>query len=145
MADAETEDGIVKILIGLIKTLAMAAGTMAEMIGEPQFLDPDTPRARFRYDKPDAYVFQALMCVRIASGLRACTILLVNNHTTEMGVLFRTIDDVASQIMFVDEIIEKGEANVTAMQRQFLERYFDDDDRTTEEMLEDSVKPKRRF
>jgi uncharacterized protein YqkB len=41
-----------------------------------------------------------------------------------MGVLFRTIDDFLADVLFVDEVIDSGRANVA--QQQYLDRYFDD-------------------
>jgi hypothetical protein len=70
--------------------------------------------------------------------------LLASGHTTEIGVLFRTIDDFLADIVFADEIIERGLANATVAQREWLEGYFVDEKRTTDEMLADSVDPARR-
>lgn len=136
MAHPIIEDTIVGILGNIIELLCMAADSMAEMLGQPDFLDADTLRRRFRYEKPDAHTLQVLMCVRVASSLRAALILLEEAHTTEMAVLFRTIDDFLADIAFVDEVVEKGIENATTAQKEFLERYFIDDKRTTKELLE---------
>lgn len=58
-------------------------------------------------------ILQVLLCVRIASALRACVVLLANGHMMEMDVLFRTIDDFLADITFADEIIEQGIENAT--------------------------------
>ncbi len=100
---------------------------MEQLIDKPAFLDEDTRDRRFRFDKPNALILQVLMCVRITSGLHAALALLRNYHTTEMAVLFRTIDDFLADAMFVDEVIEKGEASATAAQKKFLEQYFVDE------------------
>lgn len=136
MANSETEEKIVAVLFGIIELLSESVGMMEKMIDKPVFLDADKRMRRFRFEHPNALVFQVLMCVRIASGLRAAGILLMNGHTTEVGVLFRTIDDFIADITFVDELLEKGPDNVTVSQKEFLERYFVDDKRTTEELLE---------
>jgi len=140
MADLETENRIVQVLLGIIEMLSMSVAMMEQMIAKPTFLDAGTRSKRFRFEKPDALIFQVLMCVRIVSGLRAAAILLMNAHVTEVGVLFRTIDDLIAEINFVDELIEKGPENVTASQREFLDLYFVDDNRTTEDLLENRRK-----
>ncbi len=93
-------------------------------------------KLRFRFEHPTPQILQVLMCVRVASALRAALTLLLAAHTTEMAVLFGTMDDFLADINFVDEIIEKGLENVTASQRKFFELYFADDDRTNEDLLE---------
>jgi len=118
----------------------MTVRQFEKLIEKPAFVDADKPMRRFRFEHPDAKIFQVLMCVRVASGLRAALLLLLEGHTTEMGVLFRTTDDFLAAINFVDEIIEKGPETVTAAQRAFLDQYFVDDKRTTEEMLESRKK-----
>jgi hypothetical protein len=147
MANADTEELFVGILAGIIKKLSLSVDEMAEAVGAPAFLDADKPTARFRYVNPDGRVYIVLMCVRIASALRAAMVLLVNNHTMEMGVLFRTIDDFCAEITFVSELLEKGDddPNVTVEQKTFLERYFVDDSRTSEQMLADSTDPKKKI
>lgn len=59
-------------------------------------------------------------------------------------MLFRTIDDFLADIAFADEVIENGIESATVAQKEWLEGYFTDDKRTTEEMLADSVDPARR-
>lgn len=144
MANANLENHIVAILQGIIKSLSMAVRMMEEVIPKPQFIDGDTERKRWRFKEGSPQILQVLMCVRIASALRACVVLLANKQTTEMGVLFRTIDDYLADITFADEIIEKGIENVTSAQREWLDGYFVDDSRTTAEMLADSVAPAKK-
>jgi hypothetical protein len=134
------EEAKAAILVNLVELLSMAVRIMEDKIEKPKFLDPETPLARFRFENPTPNILQVLMCARVASGLRAALILLMEAHTTEIGVLFRTIDDFLADINFIDEILEKGAENVTQAQREFVELYFVDDARTIEERLEDSVK-----
>jgi hypothetical protein len=136
VADRKTEEQIVAVLLGIIELLAQSVEMMEKMIEKPVFMDDGTSKRRFRFTNPDALVFQVLMCARISSGLRAAAILLMNAQTTEVGVLFRTIDDFIANINFADELIDKGPENVTVAQREFLETYFVDDKRTSEELLE---------
>jgi hypothetical protein len=140
VADRKTEEQIVAVLLGIIELLAQSVGIMEKMIEKPVFMDDGTSKRRFRFTNPDALVFQVLMCARISSGLRAAAILLMNAQTTEVGVLFRTIDDFIANINFADELIDKGPENVTVAQREFLETYFVDDKRTSEELLESRKK-----
>jgi hypothetical protein len=135
MASDALEGKILEALDILIGILSSAVLKMEGLIEKPVFLDRDDPsRARYRFENPDAKIFQVLMCARVASGLRAAFVLLLASHTTEMGVLFRTIDDFLADIMaFADEIVE-GTALTTA-QRDFVSKYFVDDPRTPEEIL----------
>lgn len=144
MADPTTEQKIVVILLGIIKLLALSVEQMEEVIPKPKFLDQETERARWRFEVGSPLILQVLMCVRVSSALRACAILLGSGHTTEMGVLFRTINDFLSDITFADEVIEKGIDKVTTTQRDWVESYFIDEKRTTQEMVRDSVEPARR-
>jgi hypothetical protein len=98
---------------------------MTGLIDKPVFLDAGTANARFRYERPNALTLQVLKCVRVVSALDAAVILLTRGHTTEVGVLFRTIDDFLADIMFVDEAVTTGNAN--AAQQQFLDKYFVDE------------------
>jgi hypothetical protein len=141
MADVKTENQIVTILYGIIKALSMSVGEMEQVIPKPVFLDSDPARKRWRFEEGSPEILQVLLCVRIASALRACVVLLANGHMMEMGVLFRTIDDFLADITFADEIIEQGIENATTVQKEWLEGYFIDDDRTTAELLADSVDP----
>ncbi len=125
------------ILWNLIEGLSRFVKIFEQVIERPKFVDVETPQARFVFENPNPHILQVLMCVRVASGLRACMILLNEAHTTEVGVLFRTIDDFLADINFVDELIEKSRENVTEAQRQFVDNYFIDDARTIEERLED--------
>lgn len=125
-----------------IECLAGLVAIFEEIIERPKLVGADTPQARFRFEKPNPHVLQVLMCVRVASGLRASMILLKADHTTEVAVLLRTIDDFLADIVFVDESIEKGVENVTESQRQFIDKYFVDDARTVEEQLADGGKPR---
>jgi|GEM_PF-609701 len=140
MADPETEDKIVTILANIIDLLGMSVSMMEQLIEKPEFVDAGTPNKRFRFKNPTPQILQVLKCVRVVSGLRASVVLLVNDYTTEMAVLFRTIDDFLADIAFVDEIIEKGLENVTTAQKRYLEQYFVDDKRSTEELLENRAK-----
>lgn len=136
MASLEAERKIVGVLVGLIEMLAISVSLMEQLIEKPKFLDGGTAHRRFRFEEPDALTYQVLMCVRIASGLRAAAILLMSDHVIEVEVLFRTIDDFIADINFVDEIIEKTLENVTTAQREFLDKYFVDEKLTTEDLLE---------
>jgi len=100
---------------------------MERLIPKPAFLDAGTKDKRFRFDSPTPQILQVLMCVRIASGLDACLDLLAVGHTTEIGVLLRTIDDFVGDVFFVDEVIDKGESNATTSQIKFLKDYFIDE------------------
>jgi hypothetical protein len=144
MADPILENKIISILFNIIDLLNMSVGEFEKSIPKPVFLDADIERKRWRFEQGSPQVLQVLMCVRVASGLRACVVLLANGQMTEIGVLLRTIDDFLGEITFVDEIIEKGIENCTTEHKQFLEDYFFDNNRTTEEMLEDSVNPRRK-
>jgi hypothetical protein len=125
MGDAVPEEKIVFILSGLIKAMSMAVDYMAEAIEARVFLDADGDKSRWRYPNPNALTLQVLKCVRIVSALRAAMILLSKSHTTEVGVLFRTIDDFISDIMFVDEVVSTGKS--TLAQQEYFDKYFDDE------------------
>jgi hypothetical protein len=135
-----TEQQIVTVLGGIVDLLCMSVREFEKLIEKPTFVEDDKPIRRFRFEHPNALIFQVLMCARVASALRAALLLLRESHTTEMGVLFRTIDDFLADVNFVDEIIEKGPENVTVSQREFLDLYFVDDKRSSEEMLENRKK-----
>jgi len=135
VADPISEEQFFTIVCGLIELLGMSVGVMERMIEKPQYLDSGTPNRRFRFVSPDERTFQVLMCVRVASALRAAAILLRNYQTTEVGMLFRPIDDFLADIMYVDEIVENGSAGVTVAQQQFLDRYFIDDKLNIEERM----------
>lgn len=64
MADPIMESKIVAILLGIIKSLAMSVEMMAEIVPKPVFLDDEPERKRWRFEKPDPYILQVLMCVR---------------------------------------------------------------------------------
>jgi len=119
------EDAILGILNGLITGLPMIVAQMEQVIQPPALLDAGTDKQRFRYENPDALTLEVLKCVRIASALRAAFTLLVNGHTIEVGVMFRTIDDACGDFFFVDEVIDTGKAN--AAQAKYLAEYFGDE------------------
>ena len=144
MADADLENKIIAILFNIIRLLELSVAEFEKLIPKPVFLDADTERKRWRFEQGSPQILQVLMCVRVASGLRACVVLLANGQMTEIGVLLRTIDDFLAEITFMDEVTEKGIDNCTTEHKRFLEEYFFDNNRTTEEMLEDSVNPTRK-
>lgn len=135
MPDADKEKQYFTIICGLIDLLVMSVSVLEQTIEKPQFIDAEGSKPRFRYSDPDELTFELMMCARVASALRAAAILLQNCHTTEVAVLFRTIDDFIANFMSVDEVLIKGAENVTASQRTFLERYFTDDPRSVEEKM----------
>lgn len=143
MADVNTEDKLFTIFVGAIELLCQAVTQMEALIEKPEFLDADTADKRFRFKSPDLLVFQVLMCVRIASGLRAASILLAQNHAIEVAVLFRTIDDFIADVDFADEVIERGGEAVTVSQKEFLDKYFLIDERSIEQRLESPAKVSR--
>jgi hypothetical protein len=126
MADQATEEKNFSILWDLVRLLSVSAQIMAGTVTELTFVDAGTPRARFRHEKPDVHVFQVLMCVRIASGLRAALILMRENHLTEAAVVMRTIEECVSHIEFIDGIIHESEASAAALHNDSLNLYFGD-------------------
>jgi hypothetical protein len=103
-----------------ITLLGEAIPVLEGAINRPTFIN-DGRRARFRYERPDERTIQLLMCVRIASGLRAACLLVSYGHIIEAGVILRTVDDFFGDIIFVEEAIAAG-PNV--VQAQFLHNYF---------------------
>jgi hypothetical protein len=144
MADTKTENEIIAVLFKLVGSLSHAIEQMESAIPKPVFIDTDSERKRWRFIDPSPQVFQVLMCVRIASALRASLILLINGCPTEIGVLLRTIDDFIGEIVFIDEVLPGGAGIVTTEHKQFLENYFFDNKRTADEMLADSINPSRK-
>jgi hypothetical protein len=144
MASPIAEAKIVDILFGIIQALSKSVEMMEQAIPKPVYLDAGTKRRRWRFTDGSPRILQVLKCARIASALRACVVLLASSQMIEMEVLFRTIDDFLADITFADEIIEKGIENATVDQRKWMEAYFIDNNRTTEEMLADSVDPTKR-
>lgn len=119
--------------------------TMVARIGRPIFI-PEPSVQRFEYPGQDARVLQVLKCVRIVSGLNAAVVLLRSGYTTEVGVLFRTIDDAIDEIVFVQDGVENAE---TSDHRRFVEQFFTFETRTGEEMVADTTQrsqvPRRRI
>jgi hypothetical protein len=121
----QKERGHIAEIMHFADVLADAIAPTAEALGSPEWIE-DGDNQRFRYRHPDAKVLQVLMCVRIASGLRAATFLLLNGHTSEVAVLLRTIHDFVGEIGFADEVLLAKEPTLT--QQKFIAEFFEDQD-----------------
>lgn len=135
-----TEPEKVELIKQAIGELEVALSLLVAKIGPPIYI-PESEKPRFRYTVADPLILMVLKAVRVVSGLNAATVLLEAGYVVEMGVLFRTIDDFIDEITFVGEVVEKGAA--TADQTRFIEASFEDDTRTTAELLEDWPRTQR--
>lgn len=123
----------IQYLAGLISTLEKAANRFATALGKPIAL-PEAGKERFRYMNPDSRHIQALKAVRVVSTLNACSILLKYGLTQEMGVLFRTLHEFLTDIEFIQEAHVTG--TPTSGQQEYINQFFNDDLKTTDEMME---------
>lgn len=91
-----------------------------------------SPRSRYPWPRPQHA--RLLKAVRVISALHAVETLLADGFTAESAVLFRTVDDFLEDIGFLrpDE-----DGNLTQRQQEFLDQYFDEDDRPIEERVQD--------
>lgn len=140
LESAVTEAEKIEIIKAAIRELESALSRLVVKIGPPIYI-AEAKKPRFRYTHPDPIKLMVLKAVRVVSGLNAASMLLEAGYIVEMGVLFRTIDDYVDEITFVGEVVEKGTA--TADQSRFIEAFFEDDTRTTTELLQDQPRRKR--
>lgn len=137
---ALTETEKIELIKAAIRELEAALDRLVAKIGPPMYI-VEAEKLRFRYTAPDPLKLMVLKAVRVVSGLNAATVLLEAGYVVEMGVLFRTIDDYIDEIAFVSEVVENRTA--TTDQTRFIEAFFEDDSRTTAELLQDRPRQKR--
>jgi len=132
-----TEPERIALIQEAIRVLEAGLERMVVRIGLPIYIS-ETDRQRFEYAGQDPRVLQVLKSVRVVSGLNAGVVLLRNGYTTELGVLFRTIDDAIDEIVFVEDGIENEE---TSDHRRFIEQFYTFETRTGEEMVANTTQP----
>jgi hypothetical protein len=120
-----------------LAALEEAVQSLAARLGPPLQIEG---RRRFRYLNPTSQHVQILKAVRMVSGLHASAVLVRFGFAQEVGVLFRTIEEFAKDISFLDEA-HYGTPNQA--QRDFVEQFFARDNRTTEEMMAGTRQPPR--
>jgi len=135
-----TEAEKTELIKQAIQELEVALSRLVVKIGPPIYI-AEAGKPRFRYTDPDPIKLMVLKTVRVVSGLNAATVLLEAGYIIEMGVLFRTIDDYIDEITFVGETVESGAT--TTDQKRFIEAFFEDDTRTTTELLQDQPRHHR--
>jgi hypothetical protein len=115
-----------------------AVHSLVRRLDPPMFIQGEL--RRYLYAKRTSQHIQILKAVRIVSGLYAAVVLIRTGFTQEAGVIFRTIDEFVGDIDFLDEahLTEPNEA-----QKRFVEEFFAQDLRTTEEMMEGTPKVDR--
>ena len=96
------------------------------------------PRPRYPWVK--ASHVRVLKAVRVVSGLYAMHSLLETGFVAESAALSRTIDDFLEEIEFL-HADDNGQLNDT--QQQFVDLYFDEDDRPISERLQSPRKVAR--
>jgi hypothetical protein len=82
-----------------------------------------------------------MKAARVVSGLNEATIPLEHGYVTEIGVLIRTINDFLADILYMEEVHQKGTATVD--QQTFLDEFFAQEDFDVQAMLKDPKRPWR--
>ncbi len=137
MLEPEEQAKLMEILAG-IDVLENGLRRFETKIGPPIFI-ADQRNPRFKYPSHTSAVIQVLKAARVVSGLDAAAILLVRGHVIEMGVLFRTIDDFLSHMLFLQEADKSGKP--TADQQRLIDEFFAEEDVNVDEMMKT---PKQR-
>jgi hypothetical protein len=139
MLERDEQSKLSTIRVG-IDVLEVALQQFEVKIGPPLFIaEEESPR--FKYPSPTSAIFQVVKAARVVSGLDAASVLLAHGHVTEMGVLFRTINDFLADILYMQEVHEKGSATVD--QQRVIDQFFAQEVFDVNAVLKDPKQPPR--
>lgn len=128
MSEAEHID----YLKPLVDFLEETVSKFVQSIDKPVFIK-EARKDRYKYLAPNSLYFQILKAVSVVSNLNACTLLLEHGYAHEMGILFRSIHESITEIRYIQEAHETG--NATQDQLKIIDLFFKKDVRTTDEMM----------
>lgn len=121
-----------EFISGCVSILQRALDAFDQRIGRPEFIT-EPGLERFRYKNPDSCTFQVIKCVRVISAYNASICLLREGYVQEVGALIRMILEFLHDIDFIQQGINSGQ--MTDKQKEMLTLFFQDDLRTSEQLL----------
>jgi len=125
-----------KVLEDCADLLGKSVELFTKAIPRPEYTE--VTAGYFRHKEPDERAFAVFRCVRIASGVRACLVLLRHGFIQEAGVLIRTIIEFLHDIDFaVDGLVHKEHLEGV---KKRMAAFFKDDYRTVNELMKETSK-----